>query len=62
MIAVQYPLIVLMLFLLYVYLITCCDCDMTCDVSNVTNIMLCDVVTESHDVSPCSIPIIISPE
>ena len=33
MIAMQCPPMVLMLFLSYVYLITCCDCDMTkiCD-------------------------------
>ena len=55
--AVQYPPMVLMLFLLCVYPIICCDCD--CDM---TYVMLCDSVTESHDVFPCSIPVVISKE
>ena len=55
--AVQHPSMVLMLFLSCVYLIICCDCD--CDM---TYVMLCDSVTESHDVFPCSIPVVISPE
>jgi len=31
----------------------------TCDV---TNVMLCDFVTESHDVFPCFILVVVSPE
>ena len=46
---------VLMLFPSCVYLITCCDCDQICDVDHT----FCDFVTESHNVFPCSTPVVI---